>query len=134
MPTDIAGDVVAFLGAAGLGLVEDQSLHPGAARDGVSIDESSVFVTARGGRPPDRSLNPATSTELRWPLVVVRVRHRAYVTGYALARGINEAMKGGAIAGYQDVQPQQSDPDYAGLDAEGRHTWAMGFALPYGQA
>lgn len=134
MPTDIAGDMVTFLAAAGLGLVADQNLHPGAARDGVGIDESSVFVTARGGRPPDRSMSPATSTELRWPLAIVRVRHRVYVTGYALARDINEAMKGAALSGYQDTQPQQSDPDYAGLDAEGRHTWAMGYALPYSQA
>ncbi len=125
-----AEDFIIFLAAAGIGLIAGTSIYAGMPRDAApDIPVDAVFVHGFGGQPATRVMGG--SNEVRWPLLMLQIRNKSMLIGDALAHSILNAVAGSDIATYLDVEPLQSEPNYAGQDENQHHMWNHSFKLVY---
>ena len=124
-------DVANYLSSAGIGLTLGANLFEGPIRPvSNSVPAQSVFVSApTGGFAPERTLG--RTTELRRPVVQVRVRSPAWEDGQSLAQAVFETLENADIPGYLDVVMAQSQPMFIGEDENGNYHWSMDVELLY---
>lgn len=100
---------------------------------GVPVD--AVFVKGFGGPPPQRTFGTSTSMEIRRSNIQVMVRSDTYLTGLALARTIygivQSATSLSTSVTYMDVQAQQTEPIYLGMEYNREHLWSLNFTTVY---
>src|SRR3990170_4408780 len=108
--SDVSKDLVNFLDSdLTLNLKKGINLYLGPVRDATNvIPDNAVFVSSRGGRLPHRVMG--LSSEVRFPIVFIRVRNVNYEVGHDLARAIMNILMISKIPGYLDLEPLQSEP------------------------
>ena len=125
-------DLVDYLAGAGLGLTKGTNIFVGPVRDMTpQIPDNSVFVTTRGGRLPVRTMG--LQEEVRSPLIFIRIRNKNYDTGYNLAKAIMTSLMSGGVAGYLDIEPMQSEPNFLQTDSKNRLMWDLSYLMKYGE-
>lgn len=94
------------------------------------IPHEAVFVLSSGGAPP-LAYGGQTSEEMLFPSVqcIVRSNPRDFFGGRTLAKTVHDALHHQALAGYLDVNVQESEPLYLGEDDTGHHEWSLNFEL-----
>lgn len=121
-------DVSTALAAAGIGLTAGTNLFIGGIKAPSSrIPIDSTFIGSAPGAAPERFMGEVT--EIRSPMVHIRVRASAFQTGDTLIRLIQDTMQAFSISGYLDVKAVQSEPTYLGEMKEGHHLWSMSHVL-----
>lgn len=93
------------------------------------VPQDAVFVWTGAGRVPDRVMSYAD--EIRWPIVMVAIRHSRQQSGSALAQSILNTLRGTVPAGYLDLTSVLSAPIDNGYDSDGRHHFMLTFTTPY---
>ena len=133
---DPEGDVVTFLAgelAALNASGSSQNIGKGPVRAPASnVPKICVFVMSGRGRDPMRAMSQ--TSEHRWPIVHVTVRHTKHDEGNTLMQDIIDSMRGASISGYLDVSALGSAPNSLPPDKDGNHLWIASFLLPYEQA
>lgn len=125
-------DVANFIAGAGLGLILGSNLFLGYLRaESSMIPSNAVFVSGGSARPPSRVMGE--SSEIRYPLVNVRVRWTRFEEGDVKARGIFDALRAANVAGYLDLSSIQSEPLPLSLSTEAKNFWFMSFLLAYSE-
>jgi len=94
-----------------------------------TIPINAVFVYGAPGTPVLRVMGDGS--EIRRPVVLVRVRWGSFVPGLAKMRAIQDFLVGNRPSGYLDIYTLQSEPDNLGSDSLGYHMWSLGVSVAY---
>jgi hypothetical protein len=143
-------DVAAYLATASLGLQLTEggtqgNLFTGAVlpasvdgREG-AVPGLSVFVTSTGGPPPLPYMGPvANAGSMYFSNIQVNVRSapKQQAAGIDLARAIRDTLHRATVpmaggGSYLFCTVKESQPNYLGTDATGRHRWSINLDLRY---
>jgi len=123
-------DVVTKLDSAVAALTKNTNLSVGAMpAKGVNVPSKFVAVLASGGPAPQAFQSSAV--ELRFASVqcLCRGEPRDQPGALALARSVRNALHHVAIAGYVNIECEQSEPLHAGEDEQGHHLYSVNVSL-----
>ena len=123
-------DVASFLAGAGLGVTLGTNMFFGPQREVSNVVPiNAIFLMGRGGPAPIRSMTQVS--EIRNPIVNIRVRWNKFAAGDTKVRAIQDALQGASISGYLDVEALQSEPSVIGEREEGHHFWLLSIGLAF---
>lgn len=117
-------------------LVIGQSIFNGPVKPpGDFVDDLAVFIVPFSGPPPEAFGGAGTTSiyKSNWQLWI-RGGQRDYDTAFVLAKEIARLLQSDreiSIPGYMDVQLNESEPIYNGVDDDGLHEFSLNVELIY---
>lgn len=127
--SDLRTDIV----AGGLTNIGASNVFIGLLRGvGTSVPANSLFIAGDAGNVPSRFMGQVT--EVRHPVVHIRIRWGTFGGGDTIIRVLQDFLQAVTIAGYLDVVAMQSEPVPLGSDNSGNFLWIMSYRMVYEDA